>query len=133
MSEAVAIHSHGGCSTSGSGANSGTAVTNAGFVAALQSFCPADGGGGIPCSDIQNFQTRCISPGAGNRLQARVLFSDMSHDGDTVTMTVDGADHVVTIDGRAARLNIFGAASGPHTIELTDPSGCAPAQNPVCP
>lgn len=131
--EAVAIHTHGGCSTSGGGANSGTAVSHPGFQAALADFCPADGGDGIPCGDLFAFQTRCIAGGPGNRLQARVRFSDTSHDGDTVTFNVDGGDHVVTIVGNQARLSINGAASGLHDVDLTDPAGCVPAQMPVCP
>ena len=37
--EAVGIHTHGGCSTSGSGSNAGTAITNSGLQAALATFC----------------------------------------------------------------------------------------------
>jgi hypothetical protein len=131
--EAVAIHTHGGCSTGGGGSNSGTAVTNAGFVAALAGFCPVDGGGGIPCGDLQNFQTRCIAAGPGNSLQMRAVFADSSHDGQPVTFNVDGADHTVNISGRTARFKINGASSGAHTIELADPAGCVPVQTAVCP
>ncbi len=131
--EAIAIHSHGGCSTAGTGANSGTSVTHPSFLAAKETFCPTDGGGGIPCSDIQNFQSRCVERALGNLLQMRVLFNDTSHDGDTVTFDVDGTPHIVPIVGRAARLSIPGAGAGSHTIDLTDPGSCVPAQTPVCP
>ncbi len=131
--EAVAIHTHGGCSTAGTGANSGTAVTLAAFQAALADFCPADGGGGIPCGDVQSFQSRCVDRPFGNLLQMRVVFSDTSHDGDNVTFDVDGSPQVATIAGRTARFSVGPVASGAHTVELSDPSGCVPVQNPVCP
>lgn len=131
--EAVAIHTHGGCSIDGSGANSGTAVAHAAFRAALADFCPADGGDGIPCGDVLGFQTRCLAFEPGNKLQVRVGFANTDHDGDTVTFTIDGREREVTIVGRRARLSINGAPSGKHTVELTDPSGCVPKQMPVCP
>lgn len=128
----VAIHTHGGCSTGGgSGANSGTAITNAGLQAALNGYC--DGGGmGIPCADIDRVQARCVVKPLGNALQMRVVLTDASHDGETVTFNVDGADRVGTVVGNQARVQVNNAASGTHTIELVDPVDCAPRRTVVC-
>jgi hypothetical protein len=91
------------------------------------------GGGGIPCEDIRRFQNRCIPAGQGNLLQGRILLTDTSHDGESVTFTVDGNPIVTTVDGSVAQWKITGAASGGHTVELTDPAGCYPTNNVTCP
>lgn len=83
------------------------------------------GGGGIPCEDLASFQARCKPSGSSHRLQARVTFTDTSHDGEQVTITIDGQPIPVTVDGRRAQLSIVGEA-GSHTFELTNPAGCFP-------
>ncbi|MCH7721056.1 MAG: hypothetical protein IH988_08725 [Planctomycetes bacterium] len=84
--------------------------------------CDDDGGGGIPCGDIFNFQAGCTNSG---KLRMRVIMTDFSHDGETVTFTIDGDPVVRPIHGRAARYRILGqGGTGEHTIELTDPAGC---------
>ena len=90
-------------------------------------------GAGIPCGDIRNLRTRCVDPGSGNKLQLRLTLTDTSHDGEQVTVAVDGEEHLLTIFGRRAGLSVSGASSGPHTVELTEPAGCFPEQVAVCP
>ena len=82
------------------------------------------GGGGITCGDVSAFQARCKNTTSGNRLQAQVTLSDTSHSGETVTVTLDGAPVILTINGNRARLSIKETTTGPHTFELTDPAGC---------
>lgn len=129
--EVVAIHTHGGCSFGGGGSNSGTAITNNGLEAALADYCPI--GGGIPCADIQDFRTRCTVAGDSNLLEAGVLLTDASHDGESITLSLDGADRSFPIVGRIARIAGNGAPGGAHTVEIEDPAGCAPAQIVICP
>ncbi len=91
------------------------------------------GGGGIPCEDLLSFQARCKANGAGaHKLQARVAFTDTSHDGEQVTITVDGDPFPVTVVGNRAQLQINRAEPGSHTLELTDPSGCFPSMVTEC-
>ncbi len=92
-----------------------------------------DGGGGIPCSDLVSFRARCKATGGGNSLQARLTLANTSHAGESVTVTVDGAPFVLTINGSKAQLSTPETTTGPHTIELVDPSGCFPPQVVNCP
>ncbi|MDX1384758.1 MAG: VCBS repeat-containing protein, partial [Thermoanaerobaculia bacterium] len=92
-----------------------------------------DLGGGIPCADTLRFQSRCVAPGGRNRLQVRLTMIDGSHDGEQVTVSVDGDPRVLTIGGNRAQMVINNAAPGPHTVELTEPAGCFPKAVRVCP
>ncbi len=131
--EVVAVHSHGGCSTGGGGANQGTAINQAGLQAALATFCPTTGGGGIQCNEIDRFQARCVQRTQGNLLQMRVILTSSAHSGDTVTFDVDGTQQAVTIQGDRARLQIPNATGGAHVISLVDPAGCVNPQTVTCP
>jgi hypothetical protein len=82
------------------------------------------GGGGIPCGDLVSFQVRCKHGAGGDKLQAKVTLTDMSHSGEQVTITVDGNPNSVTINGNKATLQINNEPLGQHTVELTDPAGC---------
>ncbi len=87
----------------------------------------------IPCEEVQSFEARCSSGGQGNRLQARVVLTDASHDGGEVEISFDGVPDIIPITGRRAQTLVFQAASGDHAVELTDPPGCLPAQVVTCP
>jgi hypothetical protein len=107
---------------------------NTGYVdLSVARYAALGGGTGIPCADTRKFVTRCVNPGSGNRLQARLTLTDTSHDGEPVTIEVDGVPRVVPIDGFQATLVVGGMAPGSHSVELTDPAGCFPVQTPVCP
>jgi hypothetical protein len=66
-------------------------------------------------------------------LSIRLRMADGSHDGEPVTVEVDGAAEVLTIDGSWAQTVISDAAPGRHTVELTEPAGCFPIVKPTCP
>jgi hypothetical protein len=66
-------------------------------------------------------------------LQIRLTLTDGDHAGEQVTVSMDGAPHVLTVSGDRAQTVIHGVAPGRHTIELTDPAGCFLAQVPTCP
>jgi hypothetical protein len=106
---------------------------NTGQVDMFVAKYPGLGGGGIPCADTSKFLARCINRGAGNKLQVQLTMTDLSHAGEPVTFEVDGAPHVVTINGAKAQLVMGGAAPGGHTAELTDPAGCFPPRTFTCP
>ena len=91
------------------------------------------GGGGIPCEDLRSFQARCKVTSRGHNLQAQLTLTDTSHAGESVTVTVDGAPFVLTINGSKAQLSTPETTAGPHTIELVDPAGCFPPRVVNCP
>lgn len=129
--EAVAIHTHGGCTTSG-GSNAGTSITHPGFQAALADFCPAGGGGGISCGDIHNLKMECPGTAGNSYLLLGALFFDSRHNGKTVTFSVDGEEYDAVVNGRLGRIEIPGATAGWHEIELTEPANCAPPHMVIC-
>jgi hypothetical protein len=107
---------------------------NTGLVdMSVAKYAALGGGGGIPCGDTARFIARCLNLGPGNKLQVRLVMTDTSHDGESVTVEVDAAPQVLTIAGSLAQLVVPGAAPGPHSVELTDPAGCFPVRMPVCP
>jgi V8-like Glu-specific endopeptidase len=128
----VAIHTHGGCSTGGGGANSGTAITLNSLQTALSDFCTA-GGGDIPCGDIVRLQGVCKLRGTNRTVQAKVTLTNTSHSGQTVEISIDGTPHTATISSRVATFSQGGFSAGQHTVSLTDPAGCVPAVTVTCP
>lgn len=125
--DVVAIHTHGGCSTSGStSSNAGTLSTHPSFLAAYGQMCGTSTG--IPCGDIRLLRGFCFSRG----LLIFARMTDGSHDGDTLTVALDGDPRTMTINnGRAIALE-FGF-SGTGVIELTDPAGCFDPITVSCP
>jgi hypothetical protein len=79
---------------------------------------------GIPCGDLVSFQVHCKHTVSGDKLQAKLTFTNTSHSGQQVTITVDGNPNTVTISGNKAQLQINNPALGQHTVALTDPAGC---------
>jgi glucose/arabinose dehydrogenase len=86
---------------------------------------------GIPCSDITQFQSRCRP---GGLIQARVIMANSAHAGESIEISIDQVPHSVVISpsGRAV-FSMSGFSPGSHTVELTDPPGCFPPVNVVCP
>lgn len=127
--EVVAIHTHGGCSTSGSGANSGTLFTNAQFQAGFQAVCAAVTP--LPtCADITQAAARCTARG---KMTVGFTLADASHDGQTLTLAVDNVPFDVPIVGNVARFVGAGFAPGTHTLQLTEPANCSPVRTVRCP
>ena len=91
------------------------------------------GEAGIPCADTVSFSAICMSRPSGNGLSVRLLMTDASHDGQPVTVTVDGVEHLSNIKGDRARVVLHGVAPGSHTVELTKPAGCFAPVTAVCP
>lgn len=125
--EVVAIHTHGGCNTDNSGANSGTLFTNAGFQSGYAAVC--SGGTGPTCGDVVKLKTSC----SAGKLVATLQLADSSHSGQTVTMTVDGASFDVPIAGSKAKLVRKNQTSGNHVVELTEPASCGISRTVSCP
>lgn len=73
-------------------------------------------GGGISCDDVRKLTGRCRN----GTLKSKVVFQDESHDGQQVTIEVDGTPHVLDVSGRRARLRLRNQ-SGSHEVCLTDP------------
>ena len=61
-------------------------------------------GGGYSVRGHAQVRRALREPGPGNKLQARLTMTDASHNGEPVTIEVDGTPHVVTIDGFQATL-----------------------------
>ncbi len=94
-----------------------------GTPAALEIVSQAPGTGtGIPCGDIATFQARCQ---AGNNVQARVILTDTSHDGETLVVAVDGSPMVLVVNGDRTTTSQT-STPGMHTVSLTDPGSCQP-------
>jgi hypothetical protein len=87
--------------------------------------------GGIPCADLQGLQARCVA--SVNLLRVRLTLIDSSHDGEQVTVSIDGQPHVLTIAGSRAQMVLAGAAPGRHRVLLTEPAGCFPEVRTICP
>ncbi len=85
----------------------------------------------IPCGDIAQFKARCRPEGL---IQAKAIFTDFTHVGETVEISIDQFAYEVTvgINGQAV-FSQSGFNPGVHTVELTDPDGCFPAVQVACP
>lgn len=125
--QVIAIHTNAGCSTGGSGSNSGTTITNAGLQAALATFCSGGGGGEVTCAEISRVRGRCKR---GN-LSVTVTLTNSNHNGQMITLSVDGVNHVLTVNGSSATLSLTGQ-TGSHTVSVVTPSGCPNTQTVVC-
>lgn len=127
--EVVAIHTHGGCTTAGGGANSGTLFTNTAFQSAYTAVCgslnPAPS-----CEDIKKVSGQCSAKG---KISVTTVLKDASHDGQTLTVSVDGVPFDVPIVGDRAKLSAPGFNTGAHTVVLEEPAGCTAPKTVTCP
>jgi len=81
----------------------------------------------LQCGDLTRAQARCQN---GN-LQLGITMRDQSHDGDALTMQVNGVDQAMPIHGKQAEVSVPGA--GKNTLLLENPAGCAPERIVQCP
>ena len=95
-------------------------VTMSTAVNCTASFEPEGGGGGVPCADISRFRTRCLTDG---NIQTRVNLTDNNHNGETLTIAIDGVQQVLTISGSRAD-SLTPGFIGSHTVSLDDPPSC---------
>src|SRR5262249_44575530 len=72
----------------------------------------------VQCPDLTSVAGRCRQ---GN-LQVRIDLTDRSHDGDSLTLQVNGTDQPMPVHGRRAQLSIPG--QGENTLLLEKPAGC---------
>jgi hypothetical protein len=84
------------------------------------SFEPDGGNGGVPCADINQLRARCLADGT---IQTRVNLTNSSHDGETLTIAIDGAQQVLSIVGSRAD-SLTPGFGGSHTVSLEDPAMC---------
>ena len=82
----------------------------------------------IPCADISGLRGRCTA----GTLSALVKLTNTTHNGQPVTISVDGVNSNATIAGSKAQLNVS-AATGAHTVALVNPSGCVTPITVTCP
>ena len=87
-------------------------------------------GAEIPCADVEMMLARCSDLAT---IQVRVTMTDTSHDGDAVTISVDGVPHVRPIVGAVASYREPGASIGLHDIVLEEPAGCVAPIVAECP
>lgn len=125
----VAIHTHGGCTTSNTGGNQGTLYTNPDLQAAFTQVCGATPPV-LTCSSIRSVKAACTAKG---KLTVNVRLTDSSHDGQAVVLAIDGASQEAPINGDLAQVVLKKQAKGSHTYELVDPEGCAAPKTVVCP
>lgn len=83
----------------------------------------------LDCENIRRFKARCKDSGA---LKVTVRLTDASHDGEEVTISIDGVDTALDIVSDKAVYNQC-CYAGPHTISLVDPAGCKPDVDVTCP
>lgn len=76
----------------------------------------------LSCADITSVTGRCI---LGRAVQFTVTLNNSTHNGQTVTLNVDGVNRTLTINGNKAVFLLRRAEIGAHTATLTNPAGCA--------
>lgn len=106
--------------------NPNNSVTEAGVDAFHAFVVTCDG---LTCSDVKKLNAKCKSNG---KIVAKVVMFNESFSGQTVAITVDDVEHVLTISGRSATHKEC-CRSGVHTVTLTDPSGCGLSKVVSCP
>ena len=96
-------------------------------------YTPADdGGGGVPCEEVRRFRAICQGQIGFPYILTGVQLDDTSHDGETVTFSIDGYNYATTVVGRRAKLEVHGVAEGTHAVTLTDPGQCVPPEEVAC-
>lgn len=124
----VGIVTH--CTTSGCG-NIATRHDNSDFANARNQVCPGDNNP-IKCTDIRKFTAKCNDK---RDLKGKVILFDTSHNGQTVTVNIDGTiDIVVTIVGdRGTWLRCCQPPGSTHTVTLKVPANCNFSRTVTCP
>ncbi len=81
----------------------------------------------VGCSDIRSLRARC----QGGLFKVVIRLFDNSHDGQDVTIDVNGTEFVLPINGTKARMQLAGQA-GSMTVTLVSPSGCSLSRTVDC-
>ena len=64
-------------------------------------------------------------------LNVDITLSDVRNDGNSLTLQVNGVDHMLPIEGKRANLVTLG--EGSNTLVLTNPAGCVQQKMVQCP
>ena len=81
----------------------------------------------LRCNDLTGARAQCKN----GRLTVAVGLRDNSHDGDSLTLQVNGADQPMPIHGNLAKLSVSG--DGENTLLLEKPAGCIKEKVVQCP
>ena len=81
----------------------------------------------VGCGDLRAARARCHN----SDLQVGIALADDSHDGDTLTLRINGQDQVIPIHGNLAHASSPG--QGLNTLQLVNPPDCGPAKTVRCP
>ncbi len=87
------------------------------------------GGGGNICDDVQAFTAKCKRTG---KIVGKVVFTSTAHDGETVTISIDGQAFNATVANGRGKVGQC-CYSGNHTVALDDPAGCKDPIVVTCP
>ena len=101
---------------------SGTVIaSNEGRGLFIFDVSQATGGGGeIPCEDVRKFVARCRN----SKVKVKVKFTDKSHDGGSVAVTLDGGDEIsMPIKRKKAKLKDC-CHEGAVSVALVSPGEC---------
>jgi len=77
----------------------------------------------IRCPDVAKFTGACKS---GGKLVGKVIFSDESHNAESVTMRLGSTTVVATVEGRKAKGKTCCVGPGLQFLKLLDPANCKP-------
>ncbi|MFZ0287068.1 MAG: hypothetical protein WAL32_17710 [Terriglobales bacterium] len=81
----------------------------------------------IQCSQLRGASTQCVN---GN-VDVDIKMKDLSNDGNSLTLQVNGTNYSVPIHKLNAKLSVQG--QGSNTLLLTNPAGCAQQKLVQCP
>ena len=81
----------------------------------------------LRCGDLRAARARCHN----SDLELGIALRDGSHDGDTLTVRINGQDQVITISGNRAQTS--SPDQGLNTLQLVNPPNCGPEKTVQCP
>jgi len=81
----------------------------------------------LQCSDLSGARARCEN----GTLKVAIGLRDKSHDGDSLTLQVNGVDQPMPVHGAHAELSVPG--QGKNTLLLEKPAGCISQKVVQCP
>jgi len=83
----------------------------------------------IVCDDVKKFTGKCTRRG---KVRAKVILTDVSHVGQTVTIAIDGSPYEIQVKGKKAKLKEC-CFEGLVVISLEDPPDCVDPIETICP
>lgn len=80
----------------------------------------------LKCSDVTPPVLTC----SNHKLKVTDTLTGLTHDGDRLTFSINGASYAAPITGRQATVSVTGIGS--NTVQLTNPSGCYAPKTVQC-